>query len=143
MFGIAYLSTENRRQIDQLTKKIEATNDSDEASAMREKIAHLNEQTKPYMECTLEELNDLRIQLYEKHDKLNGIRKGHLAQQFSMMITIVEEYMRTIIAKTALENSKKKTPEEAADGIKKTIRPNPGRTKFGKDRWTARIDSES
>lgn len=134
MFNIQYLSTDARRQIEQLQKR--ATVDQKELELRNGKIRTIEEQAKPYTQCDLDELNDLRGQLFDKYDKLLRINKADASQQFALMIRLVDEQIQFKLMDQS-ERAKEKKAQEDAEKAARENRPTPTETKQGRSRWTS------
>lgn len=117
----SYLSSANRKRLEELVKIIESSGSSPD-----EKVEALREQTeieskrKPLSETTFEEAMDFRLYLFEKYRRL--AQYGGLAQvsQFQMYLQLVQERL-SILSKEAMEKSVEasKAKVEFWKGLKK------------------------
>ena len=110
-FDMTYLSTADRKRIDQL-KLVEesSTYTPEERRQAAAEQVEIGKKRKPLSETTFEEANDFRVFLYERFRKLAGVGSSQ-AVQFQHYIMRVENHIRSLqfdAAKKALVEEKTK-----------------------------------
>lgn len=147
MFQITYLSDDDRKRLQSITKSLTSAGTAEEQAKLRAEYAEIESHAKPLQDCNTEECTDLRKQLFEKFEKLNRIGRYSHAIHFKRMLVQVEQRQRQIHREELLkeaERVKKKMEEKdksLVEQIKASDEESPRKTKrtARRSRWTSGV----
>jgi len=115
MFGITFLSTKDREQLTILQNSLMGVDPSLRDKISR-KIRELKDKEKLLSDCTVEECQDLQMQLDQKIQLALLAGKPKMARSFNMLQTAVgEQYMIAQMQEMKVEAIKAQTAQEASN----------------------------
>lgn len=135
MFGLTYLSTEDRLRLDQLREQIAAATGA-EFTDLNQKIQEIESRRKALGDCTYEECSELKHFLFQKYQKLMGVGKKTMARNFMMMMRQIDGRMIVLQREAAIKAAEQRQLQTQAkgkkDGKSRVVVP----TKRTENRWS-------
>ena len=143
MFFVTYLSNANRAKLAAIDEKISNCRDMDERVALFAERAEVEEKRKDIKDCTFDECNELKSQLYGKLEQLMRLGKRSQAIQFQSMINVVGQRMGTIMMEQAKKEAEKealrKEGKEVPEDEYEQSHPRP-KSRSSSSKWTIDLD---
>lgn len=149
MFGLSFLSTENRKLLEKLESRLATAKTPLIRNETQLAIQDVRNKERLLKECDLAEAEDLKTQLLSKINILTGLGKVGSVEVFQMHLKDVEFHIQTLQMKTVLEEKNKMSQPDEAPNLKEksaTIssirREKKKQQTFGDTRWTINFDDE-
>lgn len=133
MFAPQYLSKEDRDRLVEINQTLLSSVPPDEHAEMCKERAEISARQKNLADCTYSELQEMRQQLFNQHQKLISIN--------SSQTVVIEAWLRQVEYRSGLAMLKERTdpPEVIDDKRKNTDSPNRVPTKSSRNSWAIDI----
>lgn len=148
MFGLSYLSTDDKRLLEKLQDRLSRSTDPRIRNETEVDINTLMSKAKPYTECNLEEANELLRQLNEKMNTVSRLGKAGSVQAFALHIKDVNFYIQTLQMQAVLDSQARKVSPDHPPNLKdkpkslNDLKKDRQRAIFGNTRWTIDMEEE-
>lgn len=119
MKSLSFLSSANHELLKRLRSQLDAATDPIERQKINDELNRVADQRKPLRECTAEECQELKSQLFKHFNSLMQIGKTDQARQFQMMLTSVDLKIALIMKENQdKENQNVMEKRKEADALK-------------------------
>lgn len=110
-----------------------------EIQEYRNELIEIESKSKQLNECSLEECEDLKTQLFSKYNAAMGIGRTDISRQFQIMLSQVDSRIQALNIDTARAESEKRKELANKD---KAIERGQGKisSKSGRNRWSINLD---
>jgi hypothetical protein len=149
MFGLTFLSDENRKLLAKLESRLATATTPQLRNETQLAIQDLRNREVLLKECDLENAEALKSQLLNKINTLSGLGKAGSVEVFLMHLKDVEFHIQTLQMKIALdEKNKMAQPDQApnladkAPTVTSIEKEKKKQQTFGDHRWTIGFEDE-
>lgn len=107
MFGVTHLSADDRKRLVEIRDKLSSALSPKERQELTAETQEIESRRKPLNQCTLEECEQTKADLYNHYFKLMGIGRTDIAEQYRRLMVQVDSRIQTIHIDTAKAEAEK------------------------------------
>lgn len=148
MFGLTFLSNEKQKLLQKLEDRLSHAGTPQLRNETQLAIQEIKAQAKPYMECDLLEADELKSQLLQKINTLNGLGKLGSTEVFRMYLKEVDFHIQTMQMADALKEKDKISPDESPNLVDRqqtlnsVAKAKKKKEAFAQHRWLVGFEDE-
>jgi len=132
MLSPTYLSTNDRNLLVEINQKLNSAHTTDEAVELRKEQQQIMNKRRTIQECTLDELGELKNQLFEQYQKHAAIGSPQCRH--------IQTYIQQVEYRELMINLKRVEEPEESEDVKKAKRKSKISTSQNSYSWTTGTD---